>query len=519
LQIIEKLVLKNFKKFRELELDFNSGINILIGDNETGKSTVLLALDLLLGASRSRVESLGIENLLCKQVVDSFLAGQKKIELLPILVVEAWLSHGGHHELNGNVNSKGVRSDGLRLEIFPIDDYGQDICDVLAEDHPNFPYEYYGIKFQTFSEASITSYRKPLTHITIDSSKIDQDYAVREYTKSVFKLHTQSSQRHKLENKYRKSKESFKENHLDFLNDKLSSYKFGVRSSTRANLGTDIVITEDDIPLESRGKGRQCFLKTDLALQRRSSSTPLNVLLLEEPENHLSHTNMKKLVKNISNALDTQMFIATHSSHISSRLDLRKAQLLGINRTSSLKLLSEDTANFFIKAPDNNILEFALSNKVILVEGDAEFILLDAFYRKIHNISIENDNVHVISIGGKSFKRYLELGKLLNLKVAAITDNDGDFQKKCLENYSDFLYETGKIFYEENNSLYTFEKSIYALNKKICDEAFGSGRRTLNSEDYMLRNKAEVALKLLEDYEDQLIVPDYIIEALQWIKE
>ncbi|WP_140404414.1 AAA family ATPase [Acinetobacter populi] len=39
-------------KFESLELSFDSSINILIGDNETGKSTGLCALYLLFGKHR-----------------------------------------------------------------------------------------------------------------------------------------------------------------------------------------------------------------------------------------------------------------------------------------------------------------------------------------------------------------------------------------------------------------------------------------------------------------------------------
>jgi DNA repair exonuclease SbcCD ATPase subunit len=45
---IKKLKLKNYKRFNELELDFDSGINIIVGDNEAGKSTISQAImDLL----------------------------------------------------------------------------------------------------------------------------------------------------------------------------------------------------------------------------------------------------------------------------------------------------------------------------------------------------------------------------------------------------------------------------------------------------------------------------------------
>ena len=122
---------------------------------------------------------------------------------------------------------------------------------------------------------------------------------------------------------------------------------------------------------------------------------------------------MKKLVSQQAAERHTQLFIATHSSHISSRLDLRNAILLGESGPVLLQELSEDTASFFIKAPDNNMLEFALARRVILVKGDAEFILIEAFYRSLTGRAPEDDGIHVIAIGGTSFWRYLTLARLL----------------------------------------------------------------------------------------------------------
>lgn len=100
---------------------------------------------------------------------------------------------------------------------------------------------------------------------------------------------------------------------------------------------------------------------------------------------------MKKLVSKLAQERQVQQFVATHSSHISSRLDLRSTILLGKNRHVSLHELPEDTARFFMKAPDNNVLEFALVQRVIIVEGDAEFILTDAFYRGLTGRAPEHD--------------------------------------------------------------------------------------------------------------------------------
>ena len=122
--------------------------------------------------------------------------------------------------------------------------------------------------------------------------------------------------------------------------------------------------------------------------------------------------------------------------------DFRKAILMNSvgAKPVFMKDLPEDTAKFFIKAPDNNVLEFVLSNKVILVEGDAEFILFDALYKKQPgNSTLEKDGVHVISVGGTSFKRYLDLAKLLGMKTAIVRDNDGDYQKNCVNAYADYV--------------------------------------------------------------------------------
>ena len=60
--IVEKIKMKNFKKFEGIkEIKFNEDINILIGDNEAGKSTVQLALDIVFSGSFSKVDSIGID--------------------------------------------------------------------------------------------------------------------------------------------------------------------------------------------------------------------------------------------------------------------------------------------------------------------------------------------------------------------------------------------------------------------------------------------------------------------------
>lgn len=519
---IEQVKLLNFRRFPSFEYRANSKRNIFIGDNESGKSTILQAIDLVLNGSRNRIETLGLESLFYKGAVDEFLAGENHIEDLPKLKIEVFLNDFGNQDLEGhNHTENGIRH-GLKLECKPMDEYGAEIKLALEAESPLFPFEYYSIQFSTFAGVSYTQNRKFLRHIFIDSSLIGTEYATRHYTKSLYETNTNIVHRHKNHHAYRQAKSEFTHNSLAELNNNLTDTKFEIKNDSKSNIDHDLMITDKGIPVSQMGKGNQCFIKTEFALRKKEDAEPIDLILIEEPENHLSHVKMKKLLSSLEEASTTQIVIATHSNSICSRLDLHNASILSPESTKpiSLKELSDETANFFVKAPDNKILEFVLAQRVVLVEGDAEYILIEAMYENLFKENLEDSEVHVISVGGTSFKRYMDLAKLLDIKTAVIRDNDGDFQRKCLENYEDYVTDRIKVFYDEDNDTRsTLELCVFQDNEELCKKLFSNGRKTLTVLEYMLANKADAALKLLEEGNDQIKVPSYIEQGLKWIKE
>ena len=84
------MVLKNFKRFKALELEFDPELNILVGGNEAGKSSVLQAMDIVLSASRSKVDGIGLEALFNAECIAEFLASTRKIADLPELRIEIY---------------------------------------------------------------------------------------------------------------------------------------------------------------------------------------------------------------------------------------------------------------------------------------------------------------------------------------------------------------------------------------------------------------------------------------------
>lgn len=152
MKTITKIKLLNFKRFETFEVTFDNKINLLIGDNEAGKSSILTAIDLVISGSKNKVETIGLEYLFNSNVIDRFLASDKNYVNLPKLKIELFLSEQNNPETNGNNNSENRITDGLKLICEPNEDYGKDIVKILQQENCVFPFEYYSIDFNTFAE-------------------------------------------------------------------------------------------------------------------------------------------------------------------------------------------------------------------------------------------------------------------------------------------------------------------------------------------------------------------------------
>ena len=130
---ISKIKLQNFRRFKNIEIRFNRGRNILVGDNESGKSSILQAIDLCARGSRHRVEEIGIETLLNVEAVRAFMADDKRIEHVPKLYIELYLEDVVDEALEGNENSDNVPTNGIRLSIEPDQTLSRQTYQVLQD--------------------------------------------------------------------------------------------------------------------------------------------------------------------------------------------------------------------------------------------------------------------------------------------------------------------------------------------------------------------------------------------------
>lgn len=131
---ITKIKLVNFKRFRSFSVPLYEDLNVIVGENESGKSTILSAINYVLSGNRNKIEAIGFNKLINTQAVKNFLASEKKYEDLPSLSVELFLNEQNNIDLNGKNNSDDIECDGLKMECIPNDELGREIKEILGQD-------------------------------------------------------------------------------------------------------------------------------------------------------------------------------------------------------------------------------------------------------------------------------------------------------------------------------------------------------------------------------------------------
>lgn len=112
------------------------------------------------------------------------------------------------------------------------------------------------------------------------------------------------------------------------------------------------------------------------------------------------------------------------------------------------------------------------------------------------------DGVDVISVRGLAFKRFLEIARVLNLKIAVVTDNDGNV-KALEEKYREYMGKDNiNLCWDDDEGYKTLEPQLVKANGvKKLNTIFGTDFKT---EEELIKfmsisaNKTECALKIFE---------------------
>lgn len=238
-----------------------------------------------------------------------------------------------------------------------------------------------------------------------------------------------------------------------------------------------------NLPLSYNGLGYNNLVNIYMLIKLSDirKGIDFKILCLEEPEAHLHPAMQYKLFKFISNLdennkLNQQVFVTTHSSNITAVAGLDNMYVIQYDRQrevsdccqQSLKqqLTDKDENTFKLDAKNhlNKFLDVTRSDmlfadKIILVEGIAEKMLLPMFMEKV-GYPYEDEHISIVEIGGKHFEYFVEVfnDNPVKKKVLCITDNDfkwfNDEETCLLETYS--KYEAPH--FEKLVSRYQFEE-------------------------------------------------------------
>jgi len=343
--------------------------------------------------------------------------------------------------------------------------------------------------------------------------------------------------------------------------------------------------------------------KTSQPVHTSIEYPPIHLVLIEEPEAHLHPQAQQVFIKQAYKVLinkeeikigklTTQLVITTHSSHITHECEFanlryfkRNQPVFGEVQSSMVVNLSnvfgsnnENTKKFVSRYIKITHCDLFFADAAILIEGDAERILLPSFISKPDFSYLNQSYVSVLSIGGSHAHKLKPFMETLGIPTLIITDLDATVKEENgkkswvssptergkkqktnndtlkswfpqKENIDDLLrlsaddkkqdfpfplrvaFQTPVKLNDTEILPYTFEDSLIFENKAIIDgvaEAKGMIKKAQEIKDVqksfdIIRNsgfkKAEFALDLLylPNFDD-IKVPTYISEGLQWLE-
>jgi putative ATP-dependent endonuclease of OLD family len=288
--------------------------------------------------------------------------------------------------------------------------------------------------------------------------------------------------------------------------------------SARSSWDASVVPHVADVPFAMAGQGQQASVKIALAMGHKASAA--RVVMVEEPENHLSHTSLNKLLWRIEQLVsqDQQLFVTTHSSYVLNRLGLDSLLFISSGKAASFTDISTETVGYFKKLPGYDTLRMVLADLFVLVEGPSDEILFEHFYKTAKSKRPIEDGIDVISMRGLALRRCLELAKALGKSCAVLRDNDGMEPAEILDGLTGLIDSPSRrVFIGDVADGPTLEPQVLTANP---DDALMRRMLGVTAKaslvTWMTNNKTEAALRIAETSES-VNPPSYFTKAIEFI--
>lgn len=469
--IITKLNINNYKSIENMSLEFVKGKNIIVGQNNSGKSNIISAINLVIG---EKYPSKKYEDNYYYQDSNSFTISLELSECndLDSTYLENYTKNIGLDKLDFNLDylklsPDEVEQQGLALErpkwivgTYLIDVIknakkmyitlhsvkGEDAIYTLSMDLEDG----YLYKFKYFTQELLASF---ITSAIIPSERnIKNELAVNNYSwygKLIKKVWQEMSDEDKENLNINNSSLSEVTNSIfkgltnelgDSVKDAIpyNKLEFKLIQDTKTDYYKGIKILLDDgyySLLDDKGSGIKSLIIIELfKLYCKKYHRFSSCLIVEEPEVFLHPQARSVLSKKIDQFLldnNNQTIVTTHSEQFLSNFDIKQLTFINKedNKSVKYKIIDSDfTERDFqkmniITKTDNAEMYFA--NSVILVEGGEKYIIRKLIDLYKDELFLDYNNCSLIKVGGKSyFGIYKKMLEKLGKKVYIIGDYD-----------------------------------------------------------------------------------------------
>ena len=168
----------------------------------------------------------------------------------------------------------------------------------------------------------------------------------------------------------------------------------------------------------------------------------LKLALVEELEAHLHPQYQLRLIDYISSQQNNEQFIlSTHSITLASKIRLENLIVLkdkeAYPMASSYTMMNPADYNFLERFLDATKANIFFAKGLIMVEGDAENLLIPTI-AELMDKHLHKHGVSIVNVGSTAYKRYVNIfkrkdGKSFDMPISVVSDLD----ERALEYYDD----------------------------------------------------------------------------------